>query len=73
MIHMYIHDILVPKMLEVILNGTTKANILENYGLTTLFQETVGEWIIKLGFKYDYDVNNNYAGGHENKDMIWYR
>ena len=40
-------------MLEVMLNGTTKAKLLENYGLTLLFQETVVEWLIKLGFKYD--------------------
>ena len=43
-------------MLEVIPNGTTKANPLENYGLTTLCKETVGDWLTNLGFKYDYDV-----------------
>ena len=52
-------------------NGTTKANILENYGLTTLCQDTVGEWLIKLGFKYYYAVKNYYVLGHEENDMIW--
>ena len=36
-------------------------------------QETVGEWLIKIGFKYNYDVNNDYVGGHGKKDIIWYR
>ena len=39
-------------------NGTTKAKISENYGLTMLFQDTVGECIIKIGFKYYYAINN---------------
>ena len=30
MMHMYIHDTLIPNMLEGIFNGTTKVNILEN-------------------------------------------
>ena len=64
MMHMYIHDILIPKILEGIYNGTTKAKLLESYGITTLCQETVGEWLIKLVFKYDYSVNNYYVGGH---------
>ena len=42
MIHMYIHDPLAPNMLEGMSNGTTKDNLLERYGLTTLYQETVG-------------------------------
>ena len=53
-------------MLEGMLNGKTKAKLLENYGITTLFQETVREWLIKLGFKYDDAVNNYYVCGHEN-------
>ena len=72
MMHIYIHETLVPKMLEGISNGTTKAKLLEKYGLTTLHQETVGEWPIKLGFKYDFSVNNYHVGGHEKKDMICY-
>ena len=40
-----------PYILERMSNVTTKAKLLENYGITTLFQETVGERIIKLGFK----------------------
>ena len=55
------------------MDGTTKAKILETYGLTLLCQETVGEWLIKLGFKYDCDVNNNYVGGNQRKDVVWYR
>ena len=51
-------------------NGTTKAKLLENYGLKILFQETVGEWLIYIGFKYDYAVNNYYLGGHKKKDTI---
>ena len=51
MMHMYIHDTLILKMLELISNGKTKANILENYGIKNICQETVEEWIIKLGFK----------------------
>ena len=64
MMHMYTHGTLIPKMLEVLSNGTTKSNLLGNCGLTTLCQETVGEWLIKLVFKYDYFVNNYYVGGH---------
>ena len=71
--HVYIHDTLIPKMLEVICNSTTKFKLLVNYGLTKLCQETVGYCLIKLVFKYYYDVNNYYVGGHENKDMILYR
>ena len=55
------------------MNGTTKANLLKNYGLAALCQYTVGEWIIKLGFKYNDAVNKNYVGGHKNKDAVWYR
>ena len=46
---------------------------MENHGLTALLQETVGESLINIRFKYDYSVSNDYVGGHENKDMIWYR
>ena len=46
------------------LNDTTEAKILENYGLAMLCQETVGEWLINIGFKYDYSVNRYYLGGH---------
>ena len=46
---------------------------MENYGLATLLQDTVGEWLLELGFKYDYAVKNYYVFGHENNDMIWYR
>ena len=67
MMHMYIHDTLVPKMLEVISNGTTKAKLLETYGLKMLFQETVQEWLINFGFKYYYDVNKYYMGCHKKK------
>ena len=73
MMHMYIHGTLIPKMLEVIFNGTTKAKLLENYRLMALCQETVGELIIKIVFKYEYSANNYYVGVHEKKDMIWYR
>ena len=38
-----------------------------------LCEETVGEWIIKIRFKYDYAVNNSYMGGHKNNNTIWYR
>ena len=58
MIHMYIHDTVIAKMSEEMLNGTTKNKLLENDYITTLFQETAGESIIKLGFKYNYSVNN---------------
>ena len=60
MMHMYISVTLIPIVLEGMSNGTTKAKLLENYGLTTLCQEIIGEWLIKLGFKYDYAVNNYY-------------
>ena len=43
MIHMYIHNNLIPKMLEGMSNGTTNSKLLENYGLTMLCQDTVGE------------------------------
>ena len=73
MMRMYSHYTLIPKMLEVMSNGISKAKLLENYCLTALFQETVGQWIIKIGFKYNYAVNDYYVGGHKNKDMISYR
>ena len=73
MMRLYIHDILIPKMLEGISNGTTKAKLLENYALTMLYQETIVEWLMKLGFKYDYAVNKYYVVGHEMKDTIWYK
>ena len=57
MMRMYIHDNLISKMLEIMCNSRTKTRILEDYSLTTLCQETVGEWLIKLGFKYYYAVN----------------
>ena len=38
----------------------------------TLCQDTLGEWIIKLGSKNDYDVKNYYMDGHENNDGIRY-
>ena len=58
MMHIYIHDTLIPNMLEGISNGKTKDEILEKYGLKTLCEETIGEWITKLGFKYYYATNN---------------
>ena len=64
MMHMYIHDTLIPKMLEEMKNVKTKDKLLVNYILTTLFQETGEDWLIKLRFKYDYAVNNDYVGGH---------
>ena len=70
--HVYIHDTLIPKMLEVICNSTTKFKLLVNYGLTKLCQETVGYCLIKLVFKYYYDVNNYYVGSQKDKDNIWY-
>ena len=60
MMHMYIHNTLIPKMLEGMLNGKTKANQLESSGIATLYQETVVDCLIKLGFKYYYAVNNPY-------------
>ena len=30
-------------------------------------------WIIKFVFKYDYSMNKNYLGSHENKYVIYYR
>ena len=62
MMHMYIRDNLIIIILEGMQNGITKAELLENYCITTLCQETVGEWWINLGFKYDYAVNNYYFG-----------
>ena len=38
-----------------------------------LYQETIVEWLMKLGFKYDYAVNKYYVVGHEMKDTIWYK
>ena len=43
MMHMYIHDTLIPNMLEGMSNGKTKAKVLENYDLTTLCQDAAGE------------------------------
>ena len=71
--YIYIHDTVIPYMLYVMSNGTTKDMLLESYGLKTICQETVGECLIKIGFKYNYDVNNNYVGDHKNNDTICYR
>ena len=54
-------------------NNTTKDKLFEKYFLTTLCQETLREWLIRIGFKYEYAVNNYYVGSHEKKDMIWHR
>ena len=70
---MYIHDTIIPNIVELMSNGITKALLIENYGLTDLCQEIAGEWLIKLGFKCDYFVNNEYVGGQKKKDTIWYR
>ena len=51
-------------MLEVMSNGTTKAKILENNVLTTICQDTVGYWIINLGFKYYCAVNSPHTQSH---------
>ena len=56
--HIYIYNTLIPNILEGMSNGRTKDKLLENYGLTTLFKEKIGDWPIKLGFKYDYAVSN---------------
>ena len=58
MMCMYIHDTLIPMMLEVISNGKTKAKLLVIYGITTLFQDAVVEWLNKLGFKHNYAIKN---------------
>ena len=58
MMHIYIHDTLIPNMLEGISNGKTKDDILEKYGLNNLCEDTIREWITKLGFKYYYATNN---------------
>ena len=55
------------------LNSTTKANILEKYGITMLCHDTVGDCLINLGFKYNSAVKNYSIDGHEKKDIIWYR
>ena len=47
---MYIHDTLISEISELMTNGTTKDKLLENYGLTNLFQETGEEWLIKIVF-----------------------
>ena len=70
--HIYIHEILIPKMLELMSNDTTKYKLLENYDLATLCKDTVGEWLINIAFKYDCYVKNYYVDGHENKDIIKY-
>ena len=73
MMHIYINDTLIHKMSEGMWNDTTKDKLLEKYGLTTICQDTVGEWLIKLGFKYNYSVKSYYVDIHEKKDTIWYR
>ena len=37
MMHIYIHDTLIPKILKGISNGKTKAKLLENPSIRTLF------------------------------------
>ena len=72
MIQMYIHDILIPNMLEVISNVTTKAKLLEKYVPVKICQEKVVEWLINIGFKYNCAINNYFVDVHKNKDMIRY-
>ena len=52
--YVYINDTLISKRLEGMSNVTTKAKLFENHGLATLFQDTVGDWIINFGLKYNY-------------------
>ena len=73
MMNMYIHGNLIPKISKGMSNSTIKSKLLENYGLILLFQKTAEEWLIKIGFKFNYYVNNNDVGGHGKKEMIWYR
>ena len=61
---MYIYDTFIANMLEVIPNGATKDKLLESYSITTLFQDTVGERLIKLVFKYDCAVKKYYVGSY---------
>ena len=70
--HIYIHDTFIPNMSEGIYNGSTNTNTLENYGITKLCQDTVGDWLTNIGFKYDYVVRNYYVYGQEKKDTIRY-
>ena len=44
------HDNIITNMLDIMSNGTTKAKLLEKFGLVKLCQD-ISEWIIKLGFK----------------------
>ena len=50
MMHIYIHDTLIPNMSQRIPNGTTKAKQLGRYSITSLFKDTVGECLIKFMF-----------------------
>ena len=69
---MYIHETLIPKILELMQNDTTKYKLLGNYDLVTLCKDRVGEWLINLGFKYNCSFKNYYVDGHEYKDIIKY-
>ena len=45
---------------------------MEKYNLKFLCQDTVGEWIIKLGFEYDYFFTEYYVDVHKKKDTtLW--
>ena len=79
----YLHDCILPKMVEE-RNGITRESneesynkelktLLREYGLTCLSQLTVYRWIKKLGFKYEQRRKGYYVDGHEKPSTIQYR
>jgi hypothetical protein len=72
-IYDYIHETLLPKMVEESENFASTEDLLKNYGLVSLCHETVRTWILKLGFSYDVVVKSYYVDGHEKVDTVRYR
>lgn len=76
-IYDYIHETLLPKMVEEMAEKNeeieTVEDLLKLYGLESLCHETVRTWLLKLGFSYDVKAKSYYVDGHEKKETVRYR
>ena len=68
----YIHDTLIPKMMEKE-KITSKAEYLKRYHLTKLCPRTVINWMHALGFRYEKQAKTYYTDGHEKVGTVRYR
>ena len=78
----YIHDTVIPQMLEEMEpelgdqseeKNTAKLELLKRYGLANMCADTIGICLKKLVFLYDVVLNPYCVDRHDNRDTIWYR